>query len=80
MTPPFTLGVGEPGVRRATEADRVDAAYINSSVDAGIAALRYAVGNRVWHDLNADGLQQADEPPSSATDQPDAGASRSWPA
>jgi len=66
-TPFFTLGVGEPGVRRATEADRVDAAYINSSVDAGIAALRYAVGNRVWYDLNADGLQQADEPPSSAT-------------
>jgi hypothetical protein len=67
MTPPFTLDVGEPGVRRSTEADRVDAAYINSSIDAGITALRYAVGNRVWHDLNADGLQQVDEPPASAT-------------
>ncbi|HSU35466.1 MAG TPA: SdrD B-like domain-containing protein [Propionibacteriaceae bacterium] len=67
MTPPFTLDVGEPGVRRSTEADQVDAAYINSSIDAGITALRYAVGNRVWHDLNADGLQQAGEPPASAT-------------
>ena len=67
MTPPFTLDVGEAGVRRSTEADRVDAAYINSSIDAGITALRYAVGNRVWHDLNADGLQQTGEPPASAT-------------
>lgn len=67
VTPPFVLGVNEAGVRRATEADRVDAAYINSSIDAGITALRYAVGNRVWHDLNADGLQQSTEPPASAT-------------
>jgi hypothetical protein len=67
MTPPFTLDVGEVGVRRSTEADRVDAAYINSSIDAGITALRFAVGNQVWHDLNADGLQQAGEPHASAT-------------
>ena len=67
VTPPFTLGVGEPNVRRAIAADGVEAAYVNQSIDAGITALRYAVGDRVWHDVNSDGLQQPGEPASSAT-------------
>jgi hypothetical protein len=66
-TPPFTLGVGEPNVRPATAADEVAAAYINTTIDAGITPLRYAVGDRVWFDLNSDGIQQPDEPAGSAT-------------
>ncbi len=66
-TPPFTLGVGEPNVRATVAADGVTAAYINPTIDAGITALRYAVGDRVWLDLNSDGVQQADEPAASAT-------------
>jgi hypothetical protein len=65
-TPPFTLGVGAPRVRETTPADGVGAAYINSDIDAGIAPLRYAIGDRVWLDSNADGAQQAAEPPESA--------------
>jgi protocatechuate 3,4-dioxygenase beta subunit len=67
MTPPFTMGVGEPNVRPATTADGVEAAYINSTIDAGVTPLRYAVGNRVWLDQNSDGIQQPGEPAGSAT-------------
>jgi SdrD B-like domain len=67
MTPPFTLGAGEPNVRAATAADGVVAAYINPSIDAGITPLRYAVGDRVWQDMNSDGVQQPDEPAATAT-------------
>jgi SdrD B-like domain len=67
VTPPFTLGVGEPNVRPTTTADGVTAAYINPTIDAGITALRYAIGNRVWMDLNSDGIRQPDEPAGSAT-------------
>jgi protocatechuate 3,4-dioxygenase beta subunit len=67
VTPPFTLDVGEPNVRPTTAADRVLAAYINPTIDAGITPFRYAVGNRVWLDLNSDGIQQVDEPAGSAT-------------
>jgi hypothetical protein len=67
VTPPFTLGAGEPNVRAATAADGVVAAYINPTIDAGITPLRYAVGDRVWLDMNSDGVQQADEPAASAT-------------
>jgi SdrD B-like domain len=66
-TPPFTLGVGEPNVRATAAADGVTAAYINPTIDAGITPLRYAVGDRVWLDLNSDGVQQPDEPAASAT-------------
>ena len=65
-TPPFTLGVGEPHVREATAADGVSAAYVHSGIDAGIIPLRYAIGDRVWLDVNADGAQQPDEPPAAA--------------
>jgi SdrD B-like domain len=67
VTPPFTVGVGEPNVRPTTGADGVTAAYINPTIDAGITPLRYAVGDRVWLDLNSDGIQQPDEPAASAT-------------
>jgi hypothetical protein len=67
VTPPFTLGVGEPNVRPTTAVDGVGAAYINPTIDAGITPLRYAVGDRVWLDLNSDGIQQPDEPAASAT-------------
>ncbi len=67
VTPPFTLGAGEPDVRAATAADGVVAAYINPTIDAGITPLRYAVGDRVWLDMNSDGVQQPDEPAASAT-------------
>ena len=65
-TPPFTLGVDEPQVRPTTAVDGVSAAYVHSGVDAGIIPLRYAIGNRVWLDVNADGAQQSDEPPAAA--------------
>ena len=65
-TAPFTLGVGEPQVRPAMAADGVRAAYINPDIDAGITSLRYAIGDRVWLDGNADGVQQPDEPPAMA--------------
>ena len=67
LTPPFTLGVGEPNVREATAADRVNAAYINSTIDAGITPLRYAIGDQVWYDLDRDGSRQAGEPGAAAT-------------
>jgi hypothetical protein len=67
VTPPFTLGAGEPNVRATTAADGVAAAYINPTIDAGITPLRYAVGDRVWLDINSDGVQQPDEPAASAT-------------
>jgi SdrD B-like domain len=67
VTPPFTLGAGEPNVRATTAADGVAAAYINPTVDAGITPLRYAVGDRVWLDTNSDGVQQPEEPAASAT-------------
>jgi hypothetical protein len=67
VTPPFTLGVGEPNLRPTTSADQVSAAYINPTIDAGITPLRYGVGDRVWLDLNSDGLEQSDEPAGSAT-------------
>jgi SdrD B-like domain len=67
VTPPFTLGVGEPNVRPTTATDGVVAEYINSTIDAGITPLRYAVGDRVWLDVNSDGVQQPDEPAASAT-------------
>ncbi len=67
MTPPFTLGVGESNVRAAVPADGVEAGYINTTMDAGVAPVRYAVVDRVWLDVNGDGVQQTAEPPAAAT-------------
>jgi serine-aspartate repeat-containing protein C/D/E len=66
-TPSIFLGVGEPNVRPAAPADHVSAAYINPTVDAGITGLRYAVGDHVWFDANADGIRQPGEAPAAAT-------------
>ena len=66
-TPPFTLGVNEPNVRAVTSADRVDAAYINPTIDAGITPLQFALMDRVWLDVNGDGVQQVTEPGAGAT-------------
>ncbi len=62
VTPPFTLKVGATNVRAANQADHVGAQYINPTVDAGIAPLRYAIASSVWTDTSGDGLQQAGEP------------------
>ena len=67
LTPPFTLGVGETNVREATAADGVKAAYINSTIDAGVTPLCYAIGDQVWYDLDRDGTRQAGEPAAAAT-------------
>ena len=66
VTPPFTLDVGQPDVRRAVKDDGVRADYINSSVDAGVATLTYAVGSVVWRDANGDGVLDPAEPPGQA--------------
>jgi len=66
VTAPFTLSVGEPNVRPTTSADQVSATYINPTIDAGITPLRFGIGDRVWLDLNSDGIQQTDEPAGSA--------------
>ena len=66
-TPPFTLGVGEENVSPATNADQVSAAYVNLTIDAGINPIRYAVADRVWLDVNRDGIQKSDEPGAAAT-------------
>lgn len=66
-TTPFSLEVGAASVRPAVSDDDVTAAYINPTIDAGITALRYAVGSQVWLDANGDGLRQPDEPPATAT-------------
>jgi 5-hydroxyisourate hydrolase-like protein (transthyretin family) len=66
-TPPFTLGEGKPQVRPAAPGDGVRAAFIHADIDAGITSLRYAIGDQVWLDLDADGAQQPGEPPAAAT-------------
>ena len=66
VTAPFTLSVGEPNVGPTTSADQVSATYINPTIDAGITPLRFGIGDRVWLDLNSDGIQQTDEPAGSA--------------
>jgi 5-hydroxyisourate hydrolase-like protein (transthyretin family) len=66
-TAPITLAVDAAGTRAATADDGVAAGYVNPTADAGIVALRFAVGGHVWADLNADGVEQENEPPSTAS-------------
>ena len=66
LTPSFTLDVGEPDVRSAEPGDGVRAGFLNPTVDAGIAPLRFAIASVVWQDVDADGLLEAPEPAGSA--------------
>lgn len=66
VTPPFELATGAADVRAARDDDDVRAEYINTTVDAGIAPLTYAVASVVWQDRNGNGLQDADEPAGAA--------------
>ncbi len=67
VSPAFTLGTKERNVRPSNAADGVEAAYINPTIDAGITPLRFAVTDRVWLDVNGDGVQQTTEPGAPAT-------------
>lgn len=66
VTPPFELATGAPDVRAVRDDDGVRADYINTTVDAGIAPLAYAVASVVWQDWNGNGLQDANEPAGAA--------------
>ncbi|MBP2416306.1 SdrD B-like domain-containing protein [Microlunatus capsulatus] len=66
VTPSFTLGEGEQGVRPAEAADGVRAGFLNSTVDAGVAPLRFAIASVVWQDHDADGLLDPSEPAGTA--------------
>lgn len=62
VTPSFTLDRGEPDVRASDPRDRVRAGYLNTTVDAGVAPLRFGIASVVWQDLDADGLLDPAEP------------------
>lgn len=47
VTPPFELATGAPDVRAVRDDDGVRADYINTTIDAGIAPLAYAVASVV---------------------------------
>ena len=66
VTPSFTLDQGDPDVRPAEPADGVRARFLNPTVDAGIAPLRFAIASVVWQDDDGDGLLDAAEPAGSA--------------
>ena len=61
-TPAITVGPGAAGVRPATAADGLVAAYVDDTWDAGLVERPVAVGDRVWFDEDLDGLQGAGEP------------------
>jgi hypothetical protein len=64
LTPAFTLGVGQPDVRPVTGADTgVTADYLNPTIDAGVVAASFAIGDRVWYDADRDGRQDPGEKP-----------------
>ncbi|GAA1435087.1 hypothetical protein GCM10009616_31250 [Microlunatus lacustris] len=62
VTPSFTLDRGERGVRAAEPRDGIRADYVNPTVDAGVAPLRFGIASVVWQDLDADGLLDPAEP------------------
>ncbi len=66
LTPSFTLDPGEPDVLPTEPRDGVRAAYLDATVDAGVAPLSFAIDSMVWQDLDADGLLDQGEPPGSA--------------
>lgn len=60
-TPAITVGPGTPGVRAATAADGLTAAFVDDTWDAGLVERTVTVGDVVWFDADLDGLQGADE-------------------
>lgn len=60
-TPVITVGAGTAGVRPATAADGLTAAYVDDTWDAGLVERPVAVGDLVWFDADLDGLQGPDE-------------------
>jgi uncharacterized repeat protein (TIGR01451 family) len=60
-TGPITVGPGAPGLRAATAADGVTAAWVDSTWDAGLVERPVRVGHLVWLDADEDGLQDAGE-------------------
>ncbi|MGN8553882.1 UNVERIFIED_CONTAM: carboxypeptidase regulatory-like domain-containing protein [Microbacterium sp. SLM126] len=63
-TPVFTLGATEPGMAPVEESDGTSVAVaINRTIDAGLVAVLYAVGDYVWIDRDRDGVQDDGEEP-----------------
>ncbi|NHT18345.1 hypothetical protein G6556_11655, partial [Cellulomonas sp. IC4_254] len=60
-TPVITVGAGTAGVRPATAADGLTAAYVDDTWDTGLVERPVAVGDLVWFDADLDGLQGPDE-------------------
>ncbi|VTR76922.1 SdrD B-like domain-containing protein [Cellulomonas hominis] len=60
-TAAITVGPGAPGLRAATAADGVTAAYVDSTWDAGLVERSVSVGHLVWFDADEDGIQDAGE-------------------
>lgn len=60
-TPAITVGPGTPGVRAATAADGLTAAYVDDTWDAGLVERPVTVGDLVWFDADGDGVQDAGE-------------------
>lgn len=60
-TPVITVGAGTAGVRPATAADGLTAAYVDDTWDAGLVERPVTVGDLVWFDADLDGLQGPDE-------------------
>jgi protocatechuate 3,4-dioxygenase beta subunit len=64
ITPPFTVAPGSPDTRPVQPGDGTHAAaFINPTIDAGLIAPTYAVGDYVWKDTNSNGIQDAGEQP-----------------
>lgn len=60
-TTAITVGPDAPGVRAATAADGLTAAYVDDTWDAGLVERPVTVGDLVWFDEDGDGVQDAGE-------------------
>jgi hypothetical protein len=66
VTPSFSLAPDEPDLQPVGPRDGVRADYLNATVDAGVAPLRFAIASVVWRDRDGDGVLDPDEPAGSA--------------